>query len=229
MMAALPEDPVTEPVASLEIRWILPGGLETAIARWFTRFPAKSRDYKDFYLLNPHLPGLSVKIRAYRALEVKAYRGSPAMLDVTDRVRGPMQFWQKWSFPLGQHSPVSGTPDGWIRVQKTRRVSHFSVADGQAVTDAARQPGQQACTVDLAEARARGKAWWTIGFKATGPAETLRSNLEATAALVFAQPLPGRAELGTANSYSYAQWLIGQATPGANAEAWKPLGHADVF
>ncbi len=91
MTAALPDDLVTEPVGSLEIRWIFPGELETAIASWFTRFPAETRDYEDIYLLDPHLPGLSVKIRARRALEVKAYRDSPAILDVPGRARGPMQ------------------------------------------------------------------------------------------------------------------------------------------
>jgi hypothetical protein len=219
MAAALPEDPLTEPVGSLEIRWIFPGELETAIARWFMRFPAETRDFEDIYLLDPHLPGLSVKLRAQRALEVKAYRGSPAILDVAGRARGPMQSWQKWSFPLGPRSPDPGMPDGWIGVQKTRRVSRFSLADGRAVTGATGQAGQPACSVELAEARARGKAWWTIGFEATGPAETLRTHLEAAAALVFAQPLAGQAELGPANSYSYAQWLIRQASPGSNAEA----------
>lgn len=219
MTAALPEDPVTEPTGSLEIRWIFPGELETAVASWFTRFPAETRDYEDLYLLDPHLPGLSVKIRAHRALEVKVYRDSPAILEVADRARGPMQSWQKWSFPLSPHSPDPGRPDGWISVQKTRRVSRFSLAGGQAVTGATEQAGQPACSVELAEARARGKPWWTIGFEATGPAGTLRTTLEATAALVFAQPLPGQAELGPASSSSYAQWLIRQASPGTNAEA----------
>lgn len=222
MTAALPEDPVTEPIGSLEIRWIFPGELETATARWFTRFPAETRAFEDIYLLDPHLPDLSVKIRARRAFEVKAYRESPAILDVEDRARGPIQSWQKWSFPLGPRSPDPGTPDGWIRVHKTRRISQFSLADGRAVTGATPQAGQPACSAELAEARARGQAWWTIGLEATGPAQTLRTHLEATAALVFAQPLPGRAQPGPANSYSYAQWLIRQASPGTNAEARKP-------
>jgi hypothetical protein len=104
-------------------------------------------------------------------------------------------------------------------VQKTRRVSHFSLARGRAVTGATRQPGRPACSAELTEARLRGKAWWTIGFEATGPAGMLRTILEATAALVFVQPLPGWTVLGPANSYSYAQWLIRQASPGSDAEA----------
>jgi hypothetical protein len=216
MTDALP-DPPAEADGSLEIRWIFPGKPDAAIARWFARFPAETRTFEDIYLLDPHLPALSVKIRSRQALEVKAYRGSPAILDITDRARGPLQSWQKWSFPLGSGSPAATAPDGWIRVQKTRRLSHFSLAGGRAVTDTA-QSGQPACSVELTQARLRGNPWWTIGFEATGPAGTLRTTLEATAALVFAEPLPGRGVLHAANSCSYARWLTRHASPHANPE-----------
>ena len=64
-------------------------------------------------------------------------------------------------------------------------------ASGQIV---ARAPGlgqQPRCEVELTEVRTRGQDWWTLGFEATGPADLLRSELQATAALVFAQALPG--------------------------------------
>jgi hypothetical protein len=61
--------------------------------------------------------------------------------------------------------------------------------------------------VELTEIRTRGQDWWTLGFEATGPADLLRSELRATAALVFAQAMPGSAEPGTDASKSYAQWL----------------------
>jgi len=71
-LAARPDDPVT----SLEIRWMFPGELDTAVAGWFGRFPAEAQAYEDIYLLDPPLPGLSVKIRSGQAFEVKTYRGS---------------------------------------------------------------------------------------------------------------------------------------------------------
>jgi hypothetical protein len=43
MTAEPPHRPVTEAVRSLEVRWIFPGQLETAVARWFSRFPAPGR------------------------------------------------------------------------------------------------------------------------------------------------------------------------------------------
>ena len=62
--------------------------------------------------------------------------------------------------------------------------------------------------MELTEVHARGQDWWTLGFEATGPADLLCSELQATAALVFAQALPGGAEPGLAESRSYA---VGQA------------------
>jgi len=61
--------------------------------------------------------------------------------------------------------------------------------------------------VELTEVRARGQDWWTVGFEATGPTDLLRRELEATAALVFAQDLPGGVQLGPDSSRSYAEWL----------------------
>jgi hypothetical protein len=65
--------------------------------------------------------------------------------------------------------------------------------------------------MELTEVRARGEAWWPLGFEASGPADLLRSELEATAALVFAQALPGGVPLGTDDSRSYVEWLRWQA------------------
>jgi hypothetical protein len=67
--------------------------------------------------------------------------------------------------------------------------------------------GEPRCAVELTEVDVHGEAWWTLGFEATGPAEALRGELDAAAALVFAQALPGGLELGMDDSKSYAQWL----------------------
>jgi hypothetical protein len=126
MTAEPPESLVTEAVRSLEVRWIFPGQLEAAVARWFGRFPARTESREDTYLLDPPLPGLSVKVRGDRALEVKAYRGSPGILELAERARGRLEFWQKWSFPFSPPSPGSGNPPGWTPVRKQRRISRFS-------------------------------------------------------------------------------------------------------
>ena len=73
------------------------------------------------------------------------------------------------------------------------------------------------CEVELTEVRTGGQDWWTLGFEATGPADLLRSELQAAATLVFAQALPGGAQPGPEQSSSYAQWL--SLRPGAGNDA----------
>ena len=206
MMAELPDSPVIEAVRSLEVRWIFPGQLDAAVAGWFGQFSAGVESREDIYLLDPRLPGLSVKVRGGAALEVKAYRGSPGILEVGARARGRLEFWQKWSFPFSPFSPGSGDPAGWRPVRKRRRISRFSSASGPVVTRAA-ELGQPRCEVELTEVHMGAQHWWTLGFEATGPASLLRSELEATAALVFAQAPPGGVEPGADESRSYAEWL----------------------
>ena len=217
MTAVPPESPVTEGVRSLEVRWIFPGQLEAAVAGWFGRFPAGTESRQDTYLLDPQLRGLSVKVRGGGALEVKAYRGSPGILEVPGRARGRLESWQKWSFPFSPLRLDSAGPAGWRPVRKRRRISRFSLASGRIV---ARAPGlgqQPQCEVELTEVHTRGQHWWTLGFEATGPASLLRSTIEAAAALVFAQALPGGVEPGPDESTSYAEWL-GQRL-GADSDA----------
>jgi hypothetical protein len=217
MAAEPPDSPVTEAVRSLEVRWIFPGQLEAAVARWFGRLPAGTESREDTYLLDPPLPGLSVKVRGGGVLEVKVYRGSPGIIEVASRARGRLEFWQKWSFPFSPLSPGSGDPPGWRSVRKRRRISRFSAASRPIVATAAGLGRQPRCEVELTEVRSGGQDWWTLGFEATGPADLLRSQLEAAAALVFAQALPGGVEPGPDESRSYAEWL-GQR-PGADSDA----------
>jgi hypothetical protein len=189
------------------VRWIFPGRLEAAVAGWFGRFPAGTESREDTYLLDPRLPGVSVKIRGGGALEVKVYRASPGILELAERARGRMESWQKWSFPVSPLSPGCGEPAGWQPVSKRRRVSRFSLASGRIVVRAPGLGQGPGCEVELTEVRSRGRDWWTLGFEATGPASLLRSALEATAAHVFARPLPGGLEPGPDQSRSYAEWL----------------------
>ncbi len=217
MTAEPTPSPVTEGVRSLEVRWIFPGQLEAAVTGWFGRFPAGTESREDTYLLDPQLPGLSVKVRGGGALEVKAYRGSPGILEVADRARGRLECWQKWSFPFSLPRPHGGDQAGWMPVGKRRRITRFPLATGQVVAPALGPGLEPRCEVELTEVRTRGQDWWTLGFEATGPADLLRSALQATAALVFAHPLPGGVEPGLDDSGSYAEWLCQR--PGAESDA----------
>jgi hypothetical protein len=135
------------------------------------------------------------------------YQGSPGVLTVAGRARGRMESWQKWSFPCGQLGPVGGMRVGWRPVRKRRRIGWFSSVGEPALTPVPRPGEDPGCAVELTEVLTRGEAWWTLAFEAAGPADLLHSELEATAASVFAPALPDEVELGVTDSMSYAEWL----------------------
>ena len=138
------------------------------------------------------------------------YRGSPGTLEVAEHARGRLEAWQKWPLALRPPSPGSGQAAGWRLVRKRRRISRFSLADGQIAVRAQQRGRKAACEVELTEIRTSGQDWWTLGFEATGPVGLLRSQLQAAAAHVFAQPLPCSVDPSPDHSRSYPQWL-GQA------------------
>ena len=214
MAGAQPESPVTDGIRTLEVRWILPGELQTVVAGWFGQFTARTESRQDAYLISPHLPGLSVKVRGGRALEVKVYGGSPGILELAGRARGRMESWQKWSFPCGRLGPAHGELAGWRQVRKRRRIGWFSRAS-EPVLARVPAPGEEPrCTVELTEVAIGSEAWWSLGFEATGAADLLRAELQASAALVFAEGLPDGTELGMEHSRSYAKWLWQQSDAG---------------
>ena len=212
MTGAALEGSILDGVPSLEVRWILPGRLDTALAAWFEASVFLMESREDAYLLRPDLGALSVKVRGGRALEVKAFLGSPGILDLPGRARGRLQYWQKWSFPFRSHSPDVGEADAWGRVGKQRRIIRFSLAGGR-VACAGESADEAQCAVELTELRMQHRDWWSIGLEATGPAGLLRAALEAAAALVFTQAPQSGVKLRMADSMSYAEWL--RAFPGA--------------
>lgn len=217
MTATPTEEPVSGPVDSLEVRWIVPGQPGTAMREWFARFPAGTEAREDSYLFRPRLRGLSVKLRGGIALDVKSYLGSPGILDLPRQSRGRLEYWRKWSFPCGLPAQGDTTPAGWVIVRKRRRNCWFPLAKTQ---DPARSPQsavQTGCAVELTEANVRGGSWWSVGFEATGSAGMLPGALQHAAALVFAQALPAGVEFSLVDSRSYAQWL--SQRPGLDAEA----------
>jgi hypothetical protein len=207
MMAALPENPAAGPVDSLEMRWIVPGQLPSAVREWFERFPAGTETRQDAYLVQPRLRGLSVKLRDVRALDVKSYLGSPGILDLPGGGRGRLESWRKWSFPTGLPGRSGADPPGWVVVGKSRRGSWFSLAGRQDPTRVRPSAGPAGCMVELTEVWVRGEAWWTVGFEATGAERLLRGAVEHAAGLVFAQALPPGVQFSPDNSQSYAHWL----------------------
>lgn len=214
LLAGRLESRGAEGIRSLETRWIFSGRLGSAVASWLGRFPGEAEIREDVYLIDPQLHGISAKVRALTAFEVKVYQGSPGVLEVAGRALGRMEYWQKSSFPW---DPVSlkdvGSAD-WVPVRKRRRVSRFSLAGGKT-----------GCAVELTEMRAREEDWWSLGFEATGQDDLLRGEFEAVVARVLAGPAPNLAEFGLHNSRSYADWLQSLPPSGTVAHPGEATRH----
>src|SRR5262245_14091071 len=71
-----------------------------------------------------------------------------------------------------------------MRDNKVRRSCPYHAADPGTPLGPGEEPG---CLVELTEVHRQGKAWWTLRFEATGPADPLRRELEVTVPLVFAR------------------------------------------
>ena len=208
-----PGNSVIEGLNTVEVRWILPGQLDAAIAGWFRRFPAWTESREDAYLIQPVLRGLSVKIRAGRVLEVKVCYGRPGILDAAGRARGRLESWRKWSFPFEPLGPNDAGLSAWTVVHKRRRISQFRLASGRIMAGIPGRATEPSCAVELTEVSSGSETWWSLGFEATGPADLLRSTLQGTTALVFARALPADVEFDMSHCQSYADWLSRRRVP----------------
>jgi len=208
-----PGNSVIGVLSTVEVRWILPGQLDAAIAGWFRRFPAWTESREDAYLIHPVLSGLSVKIRAGRALEVKVCHGCPGILDAAGRARGRLESWRKWSFPFEPLGPNDAGLSAWTVVHKRRRISQFRLASGRIMAGIPGRATEPSCAVELTEVSSGSETWWSLGFEATGPADLLRSTLQGTTALVFARALPADVEFDMSHCQSYADWLSRRRVP----------------
>ena len=205
-MTAAPGSSVIEGLRTLEVRWLLPGQLDAAVAGWFGRFPAETESREDTYLVNPDLRGLSVKVRGGRAFEMKMYHGTVGMLEYRAAPAAASSPGRSGRFRSARSAGTATPRAGWTVIRKSRRISRFRLARGEIIAGPGRasEPG---CAVELTEVHARDETWWSLGFEAAGPADLLRDVLEGTAELIFARALPGGAELGPGDCRSYAEWL----------------------
>jgi hypothetical protein len=208
-----PGNSVIGGLSTVEVRWILPGQLDAAVAGWFRRFPGWTESREDAYLIRPVLRGLSVKLRAGRELQVKLCYGCPGNLYAAGRARGRLESWRKWSFPFGPLGPYDAGPPAWSVVHKRRRISQFRLASGRIMAGIPGRATEPSCAVELTEVSSGSETWWSLGFEATGPADLLRSMLQGTAALVFAQALPADVEFGMSHCQSYVEWLSRRDSP----------------
>ena len=206
------EGSVLEESPTLEVRWILPGPLTTSLTEWFGRFEGEFESRVDTYLVGRGVQGLSLKIRGGALLDVKVDHGDGGVFDLPGHARGRLQYWRKWSFPIPLVRAIGDPSLDWVRVGKMRRIARFSIADGRTVSRGVVAAAEATCSVELTEVLRGAEPSWTLGFEATGHPDTLTGSIDATAALVFRDRIPGGVELGLSDSVSYSEWLRRAAT-----------------
>ena len=179
-------------MVSLEVRWIHPGRLPAVLVERLEPFGEGIEVREDRYLTDPVLPDVSVKIRGGVQLDVKAFRHSPGRLSLPGGTRGPLELWEKWSFPLaGAPQPlVDGA--SWTRVEKARRRRSFALADGRLIERPLADAASPGCSLELTEVSIDGAVSWTLGLEAVGPLEALHRDLQATAMTLIDDRLSAR-------------------------------------
>ena len=75
------------------------------------------------------------------------------------------------------------------------------------LNDAEHVEDEATCAVELTEVTRGDQLWWTLGFEAAGNPAAVTAAIEATAAVVFDEPMPGGLQLSVVDSMSYSEWL----------------------
>ena len=197
---------------TLEVRWIRPGRLPDSLIESLAPSPAEIEIREDRYLVAPLLRQIGLKFRGAVQLDLKVFRGSPGDLELAAGARGVLEFWQKWTVPVGGagRSPAD-TDNEWVVVKKLRRKRSFEVVGSDVVERPMREAGAPGCTVELTEVLVddvvHGGVWWTLGLEAGGVGSLLERDLTATADFLFRPPLPTELALDRSCSMSYVEWL----------------------
>jgi hypothetical protein len=202
-------DDATVPVGglrSLELRWLARGPLPDDVLEWVGPFGEPSEGRDDRYLATAS-PDVGVKIRGGTQLDVKVFRGSPGDLAISDAIRGHLEFWERWSFPLGPSSLPSDDASAWLTIGKRRRRRSFRVSEGSVVERPLREAELPGCALEVTEVEVDDEAWWTLGLEARGDLGPLEPVLRLTASSLLRDPIPDGLHLGIADSASYAGWL----------------------
>ena len=160
---------------TLEVRWIQPGRLPVAMIERLGPFSEGIEEREDFYLSDPRLPDLSIKIRGGVYLDTKAFRNSPGQLVLPSGASGRLELSDKWSFPLDGVQRPPRRSNAWKQVEKVRRRRSFVVADNRLVERALARAATPGCSVELTEVTVDRAAWWTLSASRPSAHWTLSS------------------------------------------------------
>jgi hypothetical protein len=194
---------------SAELRWFwqnaFPPGLETFFHSGAFP-PGGGRPRTDDYLLDTSQVELGLKKRGGKSgIEIKGLIGVGAVCPAP--FEGRMQIWSKW---ISNALTIDQMPR--LVVHKTRWLRKFDTS-GTDVTevelDEEERPRQspermleRGCHFELVTIQVDGCVWWSVGFEAFGPLDTVEHSLVRTVKWLAPAPhVPPGLEL------SYPAWL----------------------
>jgi hypothetical protein len=199
-------------LSTVEARWFLAGRLAEEAQQWFERTGpvTKAIPRTDIYLCLPGMTSIGIKLREAK-FEVKRRDVDFGLVPLGSRVTGRLGLWRKWSFTVAGTERTEAPDDGWISVEKRRRLRKYAIDEiaGLTAVDPDSFP-ERGCSIELTEIRVRDVEWWSVGFEAFGQDEArLRSTLEVIASTCLeSQDHPA---LHAENSLDYPEWLAGLA------------------
>ncbi len=174
---------------------------------WLGPFHDEIEEREDRYLIEPSVPELGVKIKGGLQLDLKTLRGSPGELALPTGIRGRLERWEKWTFPLRDAAVPPADAAAWLALEKVRHRRSFRVLGERVEERSVREAELPGCTLELTEVTVDAGRWWTLGLEACGEPNGLEHALRTTTDAILLGTPPDGIRLDPAASMSYARWL----------------------
>jgi hypothetical protein len=192
-----------------EVRWFFEGSLPGELLSGYqaASIPGVQEQRTDWYLVGAHRPDLGIKVRDGAWLDVKRRTGVEPDRAFDATMRGDVEHWAKWSFPLAA-DPVEEVPE-WRRVDKRRWIRRYDLGGpGPATAVPFEQVVDSGCSAELSDVLVDGTLSWSLGFEAFGSPDALGSALTAGVSTFLADtPELAAAAFMQTDSRSYPSWL----------------------
>lgn len=196
----------TEETNSLEVRWFGGGAPPRALDEWVAGLGTVETSTRTDPYLSPVDPSLNVKLRGGggESVEIKRRIGGPERRSFGPGVAGDVEQWYKWRFPLDR-APTLRAVDRtglWLPVEKTRTLYAFEDGEIRSLADVS---GPATAEVEVTAVTALTETAWTCCLEVSGRSDELRDCFAAVGADLFGAGFP--VELGSRDSFGYAEWL----------------------
>ncbi len=215
-----------------EIRWILPGPVPVAVARWFgvdgddhVHRDIEPEVRTDRYVVLRGCETVGIKLRGTDPdvpplVDVKARIGNATELRFGHEVLGLAAAWSKWTLALTDLGAITSglEPPTPVLTAHKRRLLRRYVLEGERTREIATDESVDGgCDIELTAISVDGvdSSWWSLGLEAFGPTEQARDTLLWTVGRHWFQSrgapsLDHTYRFDERSSTAYPAWLTGR-------------------